>query len=426
MGILTRIYVYPLKKAGPFLPPFTILYTGNTWNYLEPCGCCRHQVGGLPRRLTAIKSARCDDKPVLLVDSGNQVNYYLSNQTLELEKKKIPMMHKALGMSMYDAINIGESDLFLLPELELALEKPEGETPYLSTNVSLKGRSPKSWILRKIGEGFVAIAGITRSPGGVAGDYVCKNPEKSLSSISTLRKKASFIILLSQMGHEEDRNIARNNPWINLIIGSGEGAPVREGITCILPTGTKGEYLGKADVSCDSRSGAYDVKAGLIPLNEGISEDKTMRSMLDSQYREHLGIAVVQDDDERKIKLSAQYCGECHTGEYETWKNTKHAIAFDDLINKGRGSHSGCVPCHGTTGSDIGQNAVLEKKICRSQVNVQCVVCHMKCEKHYTSGKKLTSDACMRCHDKEHSREFNFQAYRKKILMKKEVHAKQK
>lgn len=424
MGILTRLYVYPLKRAGTPLPPFTILYTGSTWNYLEPCGCCRHQVGGLPRRLTAIKKFRNNDTPVLLVDSGNQVDYYLSNQTRELERRKIPMMHEALDMVQYDAINIGESDLSLLPELSQALGKKESESPYLSTNVTLKEHTLKPWIMKKTGDGFVAIAGITRVPGGPTGVYTSRDPEESLSRLSALRKKASFIVLLSQMGQEEDRRIARLNPWINLIIGSREGTPIQEGTTCILPTGTKGEYLGKAEVTYDRRSEGYNVKAGLIPLNDGINEDNDMRALLNSLYKERLEIAVLQDNDELMWRSTAQYCGKCHTSEYVTWKNTKHAIAFDDLINKGKGPHPGCVPCHGTMESDTGKSAIFEKAVYRSQVNVQCIMCHMKSPKHYASGKQLTENNCVQCHDKEHSREFNYQTYRKKILMRKEAHAK--
>ena len=94
MGILMRIYEYPLERACTPLPAFTILYAGSTWNYLDPCGCCSHKVVRLPRRLTAIKKSRNNYTPVLMVDSGSQVDYYLSSQTQELERRKIPMMHE--------------------------------------------------------------------------------------------------------------------------------------------------------------------------------------------------------------------------------------------------------------------------------------------------------------------------------------------
>lgn len=274
--------------------------------------------------------------------------------------------------------------------------------------------------------GCVGIAGITRPPGNYKGkgDYTCLSPELSLARISReLRKKASFVILLSQLSIEENRTIAHRNPWINVIIGNKDTTMMKEGETLILPTGLRGEYLGKAAVCYDKKLKKYDVTVEMILLKEGIEEDIYMRKLLDGLYREHLGIHIESGPPPQKI-VTAHECRTCHPTAYKQWSSTKHAEAFDDLVNKGRGQHPGCVECHATIEKSTA--SLFERKIYREQCGIQCTVCHRKDKKHYRSGRLLVEKDCTPCHDREHSRDFEFTAYRKKIEMREKHRELQK
>lgn len=403
------------KQRAP-LPSFTILYTGDTYNYLEPCGCCRYQIGGLLRRATVIRERRRQGKEVIVLDAGNRVDYYLSNQTKELERKKIVITHEALKRMGYDVANIGRSDLFLPEELSTMRRDRTGSLEYISSTMTFKDESPKPYVIKKVGDGFVAVTGVTDAP-GIQGSYKCADPYKTLKKqVKEMTRRASFIVLLSMLPQEENRRIARDIPGISVIIGDEGKRVLKEGRTLILPTGTRGENVGEVEVTFDRVKNCYDLRPTMILLDGKIKEDSELKRELDRLYKKHLGIAVESEGDVKK-GMTPQECGLCHRKELEHYKTTKHSIAFDDLVNKGRAVHQGCVPCHSIVARGAG--SILATKIYRSQLNVQCVVCHKAGNRHFLKAKEISEKTCLRCHDKEHSKDFEFSKYRKKIMCTK-------
>ena len=108
----------------------TILYTGNTQSYIEPCGCYPGQSGGVARRATLIEQIRKQRPDLLLVDAGG--NFDGENRLDELRARANMEAMKAMG---YDAI------LFTPAELRFGTNFPtqiaaELQLPFISTTSS--------------------------------------------------------------------------------------------------------------------------------------------------------------------------------------------------------------------------------------------------------------------------------------------------
>ena len=63
----------PLFTAWPkdTKPDAVLFITGQTYGYLQPCGCSRPQLGGLERRANLVKSLKDKGWPVTGVDLGD-------------------------------------------------------------------------------------------------------------------------------------------------------------------------------------------------------------------------------------------------------------------------------------------------------------------------------------------------------------------
>src|SRR5215212_4947549 len=85
-------------------PPALLLYTGETSGYLEPCGCSKPQVGGLPRRAVFLASLSRDPAPVI-VENGDLVAD--PGRQSQLKAETLAGFYRQAG---YAAVNLGESD----------------------------------------------------------------------------------------------------------------------------------------------------------------------------------------------------------------------------------------------------------------------------------------------------------------------------
>ena len=106
----------------------TVLYTGNTQSYLEPCGCYPGQAGGIARRATLIDQIRKQEKSVLLVDAGG-----IFEGTNSLDRLRAKANMEAMEAIGYDAILLSSTELQFGDRFlgEIATEL---QLPFVSTN----------------------------------------------------------------------------------------------------------------------------------------------------------------------------------------------------------------------------------------------------------------------------------------------------
>ncbi len=111
---------------------------------------------------------------------------------------------------------------------------------------------------------------------------------------------ADVIILLSHSGEDEEADIARAVPEIDIIIGGHTHSiirqPIRVGSTIIVQTGTEYEFVGKLEMAFNTSDGSLSMLNMPQP-----GTDETYLIALDDSIEEHSGIQVLLREYEEKL-----------------------------------------------------------------------------------------------------------------------------
>ena len=84
-----------------------IVYSGNTFGELNPCGCAKEEdQGGFERRMTYLKQVSINTKNTLLVDTGDSFK-----EPSRQGKIKASYIMQAMSKMKYDAVIPGDKDL---------------------------------------------------------------------------------------------------------------------------------------------------------------------------------------------------------------------------------------------------------------------------------------------------------------------------
>ncbi len=113
-------------------------------------------------------------------------------------------------------------------------------------------------------------------------------------------------------------------------------------------------------------------------------------------------------------------CQECHADDCSLWRKSKHAQAWNSLIQKGAQADPDCQRCH-TTGYGLPGGFASVRSGGRL-VDSGCENCHGPSKAHVKDENVLTAyyaqakDRCISCHDRENSPEFNYDKYWAEIV----------
>ena len=113
--------------------------------------------------------------------------------------------------------------------------------------------------------------------------------------------------------------------------------------------------------------------------------------------------------------VGAKACQQCHSKEYDVWKNSKHSHAIQTLIRVDKHQDNQCIGCHVVGWSNKGY--VSEEKTPHLS-GVQCENCHGARKQHLTDLQPVKNNprnVCQECHKGQHSPEFDFKDYWLKI-----------
>lgn len=120
--------------------------------------------------------------------------------------------------------------------------------------------------------------------------------------------------------------------------------------------------------------------------------------------------------------VGGEACDDCHGDAVEFWQKTRHANAWETLVERGQQYDLDCIGCHVTGwaapgGANLAFNEPLR--------DVQCETCHGPASIHIEKGgeekppsvwRAAPSDLCAsQCHTKEHSDTFELKAYLRDI-----------
>ncbi len=272
-------------SGGICLPLFgerlSIVYTGNTYSSLYPCGYCPGSSGGVTRRSKVIKRLRKKEKSLLLVDAGNfTAGGFLDSSRINasLDKKRTTYYLRILNKLKYDAIAIGEAEFnFGIEFLKEIIKKYS--LPFVSCNISLEG--VRAYIIKDIHSAKVGIVGITDSEVLNKNNLSQKDYRISLEKVvKEIKDKVDFIILLSSMPDYINEEIANNFKDIRFIISSGgrKAAYSKNKVnnTLILKPSYEAKSLDILDIEMrNNRIEEYSLKKELLPLT--VEEDREIK-----------------------------------------------------------------------------------------------------------------------------------------------------
>ena len=116
-------------------------------------------------------------------------------------------------------------------------------------------------------------------------------------------------------------------------------------------------------------------------------------------------------------------CAQCHTQEMAKWSFSKHARAWESLINH-QAKHNAtnpvtqnpeCIQCHSTGFGEVGGFGELTASNIRKFKAVQCEACHGPMKGHPNDSQvhssPITSKTCLPCHDEANSPNFDFETH---------------
>jgi 5'-nucleotidase/UDP-sugar diphosphatase len=256
-------------------------------------------IGGFARLATAVEeireNKRREGEPVLLFDAGDFIGgSAFAWLVLDGYAAELTIMQK-MG---YDAVVIGNHEYDYGPDvlaqylLEAGYPEAHQKTLALASNTEAPPDHPlaarnlyrntgifeldnglKVGVFGLIGEAAILLIGDT-------GDVqFLDQHEAARQAVDELREQgADVVVAITHSGVEEDRELARGVPGIDVIVGGHSDTtlyePILEGATIIVQAGSLGRYLGQLELAYDSDTGKVRVRNEengrpfLIPIDD--------------------------------------------------------------------------------------------------------------------------------------------------------------
>ncbi len=261
-------------------------------------------VGGLARIATVIDGIRAEGQPVLVFDSGDTIHGTgIAHYTQGL------VLIEAMNAIGFDAMVVGNHEFnWGLTPLFAAEEK--AEFPFLSANLVYSETSERLFAPYKIIERSgvrIGVLALSASPNlqhdEVIGVVSRQHPVAVAQEfVAALQGRVDLLIVLSHLGHFEDRAVAMFAPGIDLILGGHTHflltEPVKIGDTLIFENGWLGERIRRLDLTIEDGR-LIDVAHRLIDIDDSIAHAPEVEAIVVAAYAAnphlHEAVAYVVD-----------------------------------------------------------------------------------------------------------------------------------
>ena len=401
-----------------------VLFTGETMGELEPCNCSGKEAGGLPVR-GGFLAAQTDE--YLLLDTG-----CVGAGARDFEILRLKAALRAMAAMKYDAVNIGEHELWLGRD-ELAEQLGMG-VRFVSANVTdSQGEhlaAPFVW-LRRSGLRVAVTGLVAAGPYLVGSGLKVDSPVEALARLlPRLRERAGVIIVLADLSESAVRELAQRFPEVTLILYRGRGdsrLPERVNRSVIASVYGEARYIGEVLLSW-AEDGRIAGQGEPVLLDERFSPSQTVVEVCVDWYKEavrgkqfdpaqarpgwkRIGVHAAAPGDKY---LGSDACKECHEPSYEIWERSGHARALKTLQRVDYDYSPECLVCH-VVGYGAADGFLSVGKT-RLFGNVGCESCHGRGHRHVESkGKRkesiVRSDeaTCRACHTPKRDQYFRYE-----------------
>lgn len=287
----------------------TILHLNDTHSTLAPIGP-RDQnlngtIGGIARATSVISYERTVDPELLLLHAGD-----ISIGDLFFNKYfQVPELNW-MNMIGFDALALGNHEFDLTPiallgSLQNVFPDPGNAFPILGANIDASAIPNldayiSDFTVKDIGSVRVGIFGLITPATNILSQPLPVIIEDDIQEIMNIAGTNAFIlrnvescdvvILLSHLGVEFDMAVASMVPGIDIIIGGhdhykyDEPIPITNplgGTTWVAQARSNYMYIGKMQIGVDALGVISLLNYSLIPLNENVPEEPTVKAMVD-------------------------------------------------------------------------------------------------------------------------------------------------
>jgi hypothetical protein len=368
-------------------PLFVLLLSGQQHGYLQPCGCSPIQYGGLERRYNLIQQLKREKGwPIVALDLGD-----IPQERGPQKLLKYVTSMEALKKLDYTAAGIGanESNLPLIDALAgfaLNNEVNDKPQPPFVLGGNLSGNRANNYP----GTQGVAFAGGNGIPKIGVTSVVApsvtaqiKDPTVKFNAVGQalpgLLKELNdgnpdFKVMLFQGDDKEAQQFAANHKGFQVILHlCAEEEPPQDptwvNSSLLATVGHKGRYVGLVGVFAGNKPGLpFDMYYQLLRVGPeyktppdkdaenpilGVLEDYARKVQKDNYLQLYTQTKhPIQLEYPDAHYIGSDKCQQCHQPAFAVWQKSKHAQAFQTLVNAKRPSlrqfDGECVICHVT------------------------------------------------------------------------------
>ncbi len=403
-----------------------LLFAGNNDGVLAACGCPGNPSGGFAKRQGLIEQYRATRKHVLVVDAGNLFPER-QNET------KVAYLARAAGRAEYDAIALGVAEFLLGVDRLREIQRTHG-LAFICANV------------RDSSGNLVAAPHVVCEKGGlrvgifaVIADWVYGFPPLEWREGLSIEDPAAaarrevealadcdVVVAIVHQPLYRTREFAAEVEGIDVLIFGHEPKtlkdPERIGETLLVGTAELGNFLGALTLR-RTDDGGLATDHNVTFLSAQVPGARGVEALYWDYVKEAKEKPPPSWDTPVPTRFeSAEACAECHKPEYDQWKTTAHAHAFDVVRQSGRQDDPECILCH-TMGFGRDGGFVSMKKTPKLG-RVTCQACHVVTSDHAKKGVEpdprinISSRLCMSCHGPIQSPDFDYFVYKPLILHK--------
>ncbi len=352
--------------------PLRILHLNDLHGATEP----EDGLGGLAKTAQLIKEERQEAQgEVLTFNTGD-----LAEGTMVSYVTKGKVVTEAMASIGFDAVEPGNHD-FAWGQATLSDMLTDIKAPVLNANITDVGGNNwgtpyqiKDFNGVKVGMIGLTVDNMSRyvEDEKLEGLQFRQCADTLREYLPMMKKEgADVLILLSHIGFEEDCELARQFPELDLIVGGHSHTALqeghREGNTLIVQSGAKGQYVGEADLDIDLASKkVIQAQERLLPVTGDIQADLEVAK-------------IVETYTEQAEKIGSQVMGQAE--ETLTYSHTEAAKVnqiYADSILEATGADIAVVGARNPR-AHIGKGEVTFEDLFNALPHTEDVVVKIKC-----------------------------------------------